>query len=64
MLRGAPGTGLGSAELSSIPEGGVMNVLAGPYCSSGYYWYLVNFGGQIGYTPEGSTSGVYWLQPG
>lgn len=62
-LRGAPGTGPGSAEFGAIPEGATMIVLSGPFCGSGFNWYLVNYAGKIGYTAEGDTSGVYWLQP-
>lgn len=62
-FRGAPGTGPGSAELLVIPENGIVTVVSGPYCASGFYWYLVNYNGQLGYTAEASQLGTYWLEP-
>lgn len=64
VLRGSPGQGAGSAELLRIPENGVVTVLEGPFCASGFYWWLVNYNGTLGYTAEGDREGgVYWLQP-
>ncbi|GEM_PF-4055307 len=48
--------------LTQIPEGGVFDVIAGPTCSSGYYWYQVQFGNMVGWTAE-SGSDRYWIEP-
>jgi len=63
ILRGAPATGVGSAELDRVPESTVVSVISGPFCGSGYNWYLVSFGGRFGYLAESNRDGVYWLEP-
>ncbi|MBL8117550.1 MAG: SH3 domain-containing protein [Anaerolineae bacterium] len=45
-----------------IPPGYVFQVLGGPVCSSGFYWWQINYNGLIGWTPEGG-SGQYWVEP-
>ena len=49
-------------RLGQIPGSGEFDVLAGPECSGGFTWWQVRYGGQIGWTAEGS-GGVYWLEP-
>lgn len=62
-LRSQPYVGYDSVILGQIPAGGVFTVLAGPSCYNGMNWWQVNYNGQIGWTPEGSNYGIYWLQP-
>src|SRR4051812_9414206 len=62
-LRSQPYTGYDSVILGQIPAGGVFSVVSGANCFSGMNWWQVNYNGQIGWTPEGSPYGIYWLQP-
>lgn len=49
--------------LTIMRTGQTMEVLAGPFCSSGpYNWYQVRFNGVTGWATEGTGSG-YWLAP-
>jgi LysM repeat protein len=61
-LRSQPGTGSNSAVIGEILGGNLINVLAGPTCADGYYWWQVNYNGTIGWTAEGQGS-TYWLEP-
>jgi hypothetical protein len=62
-LRDLPGlTKDGSTVIGWIPANDRVQVLNGPVCSSGYTWWLVSYGIQAGWTPEGEGS-VYWLAP-
>jgi hypothetical protein len=51
-----------SAILGQIPGGATFLVVSGPQCAEGFYWWQVNYNGQIGWTPEGENS-TYWLEP-
>lgn len=51
-----------ATRIGSIPVGGVMTVLSGPYCADNIAWWQVQYGGLVGYTGE-SGNGYYWLQP-
>ena len=63
VLRTAPARGSGSQIIGSIPPGGIFTVLSGPNCDNeGMFWWQVQYGGQVGWTPEGQF-GVYWLEP-
>jgi LysM repeat protein len=61
-LRSQPGTGSNSAVIGEILGGNLINVLAGPTCADGYYWWQVNYNGSIGWTAEGQGS-TYWIEP-
>ena len=49
-------------RVPAIPPGGTFIVLDGPRCGSGYTWWLVSYGGMIGWTAE-SGGYSYWIQP-
>ncbi len=62
-LRDKPGlTKDGSQVIGWIAAGDKVSVLDGPRCQSGYAWWLVNYNGAVGWTPEGEKAN-YWLQP-
>jgi LysM repeat protein len=61
-LRSLPGRSSVSVVLGEIPGGGVFNIISGPQCADGYYWWQVNYNGTIGWTAEGQGS-TYWLEP-
>ncbi len=61
-LRSQPGTSGGSAVIGQIPAGAAFRVLSGPQCADGYYWWQVNYAGQIGWTAEGQGT-TYWVEP-
>ena len=63
ILRSQPYRGYDSIVLGEIPAGGVFTVIGGPSCFDGMYWWQVNYNGLIGWTPEGSNTGVYWTEP-
>lgn len=48
--------------LGQIPTGGTFNVLGGPQCTEGFYWWQVSYNGIVGWTPEGS-NGQYFVEP-
>jgi hypothetical protein len=50
------------AMLESIPGEGEFTVINGPVCSAGFYWWFVDYNGQMGWTVEGNGD-VYWLEP-
>ncbi|MCL4880146.1 MAG: SH3 domain-containing protein [Anaerolineae bacterium] len=62
VLRTQPFTGSASAIIGRIPSGGTFTVLDGPRCGNGYYWWLVDYNGTVGWTAEGEGS-TYWLEP-
>jgi len=62
VLRSLPGRGSNSVVVGEIPGGGIFNVLAGPQCADGIYWWQVNYNGAIGWTGEGQGT-TYWLEP-
>jgi hypothetical protein len=61
-LRNRPGlTKDRSLVIGWIAAGDKVTVLDGPICQSGYAWWLVNYNGALGWTPEGEAD-TYWLQ--
>ena len=44
-----------STLLALIPAGSVVDVLDGPVCNEGFYWWQVSFDGQVGWAAEGNT---------
>ena len=65
LLRTQAGIYGGSQVIGSIPGGGYFNVVYGyaSQCANGMWWTLVNYNGIQGWTPEGSSYGVYWTEP-
>src|SRR5690606_30804912 len=63
VLRTLPQRGAASAIIGEIPGGAVFSVISGPQCSEGMSWWQVNYNGLIGWTPENSSTGEYWLEP-
>jgi hypothetical protein len=61
-LRSLPGRSSTSVVIGEIPGGGVFNIISGPQCADGYYWWQVNYNGVIGWTAEGQDS-TYWIEP-
>lgn len=50
--------------LGSIPGGDIFQLTDGPRCADGYVWWQVRYGGQTGWTAEGSPQPAeYWLEP-
>lgn len=60
VVRTQPGTS--GNWVGEIPGGEYINVLDGPVCGSGYYWWLVQYGEIQGWTAE-SGNGEYWIDP-
>jgi len=59
-VRSTPATGEVIGQLQPAED---FVVLAGPECANGMYWWQVdNYGGLVGWTAEGDSSG-YWLVP-
>jgi hypothetical protein len=52
----------GGQVVGQIPPGGVFGVLSGPICTSGIWWWQVNYSGLVGWTAEGDGY-TYWLEP-
>jgi hypothetical protein len=63
VVRSQPAQGSASVIRGLIPAGGIFDLLDGPVCGNGMNWWLVNYNGVIGWTPEASTLGEYWLAP-
>lgn len=68
LIRTAPGTkqtgAIYSEVIGEIPGNGVFAVMNGPQCGSdGRWWWLVNYNGVIGWTPEGEGRNTYWTEP-
>jgi hypothetical protein len=63
VMRSQPYRGYDSVVLMEIPAGGIFNVLNGPSCYDNMNWWLVNYNGVQGWTPEGSAYGDYWTSP-
>lgn len=57
-----PSRNAGSVQLTNIPPGGTFQILNGPVCNEGIFWWQVNYNGIIGWTAEGE-NGVYWVEP-
>jgi uncharacterized protein YraI len=51
-----------AGAVGEIPAGASFTVLDGPRCGAGYTWWLVDYNGTVGWTPE-SDSTEYWLEP-
>jgi uncharacterized protein YraI len=63
VLRTLPQRGTASAIIGEIPGGALFSVISGPQCSEGMSWWQVNYNGLIGWTPENSNFGEYWVEP-
>lgn len=59
-VRSQPGTA--GAQIGAIPGDGVFQVIGGPTCADGIWWWQVNYNGLIGWTANGDSS-EYWVQP-
>jgi tetratricopeptide (TPR) repeat protein len=46
----------------TVPRGGIVLVVEGPVCEGDSAWWLVGYGEQYGWMPEG-TGDTYWLEP-
>ena len=46
--------------IGEIKAGTIVDVLDGPVCADGFYWWKVDAGEQIGWTAEGQDQ-TYWL---
>ena len=58
-LRSQPATG---DVIGRIQPGEDFQVVAGPECVDGMYWWQVDYHGTVGWTAEGDGR-VYWLEP-
>jgi hypothetical protein len=62
-LRSQASTADPNNVMGVMGDGEVFNVLSGPQCAEGYWWYEVRrWDGQTGWTAEG-VSGQYWIEP-
>ncbi len=59
-LRTEPGRG--APVSAQLPAGTIMEIVNGPACVDGLYWYQVLGSEWRGWTAEGE-NGVYWLRP-
>ena len=62
-LRNRPYRGYDSVIIGQIPGGAAFNVIGGPSCYDGAFWWQVSYGGVTGWTPEASNTGTYWTEP-
>lgn len=60
-LRSSPNAG--NNQIGSIPAGAMLIVLEGPVCDGRFTWWRVNYNNQVGWTAEGGSDGVYWMEP-
>lgn len=58
-LRESPATD--GDIITTIPEGDVFDVWAGPVCADGFAWYQVDIDGEVGWTAEGNST-EYFLE--
>lgn len=56
-LRESPSTD--GDIVTTIPEGDVFDVWAGPVCADGFAWYQVDYDGEVGWTAEGDDTEYY-----
>lgn len=54
--------GSSAAQIGAIPGEGVFQVVGGPACAEGLWWWQVNYNGLIGWTANGDSS-EYWVKP-
>ncbi len=59
-LRNAPS--VNSPMLMNIPVGDRFQILDGPQCASGHWWWQVDYNGTVGWTAEGEDT-TYWIEP-
>jgi uncharacterized protein YraI len=45
-----------------VPAGAVFDVIAGPECSDGYFWFQVDYQGTQGWVAEGDSTS-YFTEP-
>jgi uncharacterized protein YraI len=60
-LRTQPG--YTSEIIGQILPGGIFEVISGPTCIQGVYWWQVKHDGRIGWTAGGNGNQTYWLEP-
>lgn len=65
LIRSQPGTGWNSVVVGQIPGSGVFTPLYGyaAQCADGMWWFYISYNNVTGWTPEGSSYGVYWTEP-
>ncbi len=59
-MRSGPGTG--NERIAQVPAGAFFDVLEGPLCEDGYFWYRINADGLDGWVAEG-VPGSYFTEP-
>ncbi|MEO8394662.1 MAG: SH3 domain-containing protein [Chloroflexota bacterium] len=63
IFRSQPYRGYDSVIIGQIPAGSTISLIGGPSCFDSMLWWQANWNGQIGWTPEASNYGDYWLEP-
>jgi len=63
IFRSQPYRGYDSIVLGQIPAGSTFSIIGGPSCFDNMLWWQINWNGQIGWTPEASNYGDYWIEP-
>jgi len=63
IFRSRPYRGYDSIVINQLPAGTTVSVIAGPSCFDSMLWWQVNWNGTIGWTPEASNTGEYWIDP-
>jgi hypothetical protein len=54
----------GGRVIEQVPEGGEFDVIEGPLCENGYFWWTVRRdNGNIGVMAEGRKGDDYWIEP-